>query len=115
MPSEPAVRRHRLCCFPRRATDHRHTAYAFPNDTREQERLELQGLCIKKLLGDRLYLAPLSPEKPPRRILDIATGVGDWAVEMGDMFPESTVIATDLSPIQPDEVPPNVEFYVEDS
>ncbi|UNI22123.1 hypothetical protein JDV02_008043 [Purpureocillium takamizusanense] len=34
---------------------------------------------------------------------------------MGDLFPASTVIATDLSPIQPDNVPPNVFFYVEDS
>ncbi|PNY25716.1 Uncharacterized protein TCAP_04335, partial [Tolypocladium capitatum] len=90
-------------------------SYAFPNDAPEQERLWLQGECVKKLLGDRLYLAPLSTSRPPRRILDVATGVGDWPIQMGDMFPESLVIATDLSPIQPDEVPPNVHFYVEDS
>lgn len=48
-------------------------------------------------------------------VLDIATGMGDWAIGMGDYFPQSQIIATDLSPIQPDEVPPNVNFYVEDS
>ncbi|KAH7142174.1 putative TAM domain methyltransferase [Dactylonectria macrodidyma] len=90
-------------------------SYAFPNDASEQERLALQGECIKMLLGDRLYFAPLAPAKPPLRILDIATGVGDWAIEMGDRFPGSTVVATDLSPIQPNEVPPNVHFYVDDS
>ena len=90
-------------------------AYAFPNDSPEQERLELQGECIKRLLGTRLYLAPLSTSRPPRAILDVATGVGDWAIQMGDLFPTSTVIGTDLSPIQPAEVPPNVHFYVEDS
>ncbi|KAH8664936.1 S-adenosyl-L-methionine-dependent methyltransferase [Ilyonectria robusta] len=90
-------------------------SYAFPNDASEQERLALQGQCIKKLLRDRLYFAPLSRAKPPLRILDIATGVGDWAIEMGDLFPGSMVIATDLSPIQPVDVPPNVHFYVDDS
>ncbi|KAL6406082.1 hypothetical protein AUP68_10644 [Ilyonectria robusta] len=90
-------------------------SYAFPNDNPEQERLELQGECIKRLMDDRLYFAPLSASKPPRAILDLATGVGDWAVQMGDLFPDSLVIGTDLSPIQPAEVPPNVHFYIEDS
>lgn len=34
---------------------------------------------------------------------------------MGDLFPQSEVVATDLSPVQPRNVPPNVNFYVEDS
>ncbi|KYK60315.1 methyltransferase domain-containing protein [Drechmeria coniospora] len=90
-------------------------AYAFPNDAQEQERLELQGVALKKLFGDRLFFAPLSEATPPRTILDVATGVGDWAIQMGDLFPNSEIIATDLSPIQPKQVPPNVCFYVEDS
>ena len=76
--------------------------------------MELQGTCFT-LLTNSLYLAPLSPSRPPRAILDIATGVGDWAIEMGDRFPKSLIIGTDLSPIQPAEVPPNVHFFVEDS
>lgn len=89
-------------------------AYAFPNDKAEQERLALQDTAFTKAMGNRLFFAPLNAH-PPRRILDIATGTGDWAIAMGDIFTEATVIATDLSPIQPDAVPPNVEFYVEDS
>jgi ubiquinone/menaquinone biosynthesis C-methylase UbiE len=54
-------------------------------------------------MNDRLYMALLSAKKPPRNILDIATGVGDWAIQMGDLFPDSTVIGTDLSPIQPND------------
>jgi hypothetical protein len=34
---------------------------------------------------------------------------------MGDKFPEAEVQATDLSPIQPDSVPPNVYFFVDDA
>ncbi|KAI3572524.1 hypothetical protein IWW34DRAFT_838126 [Fusarium oxysporum f. sp. albedinis] len=51
------------------------------------------GECYKRLMNDRLYMAPLSAKKPPRNILDIATGVGDWAIQMGDLFPDSTVLA----------------------
>ncbi|PHH62450.1 hypothetical protein CDD81_7097 [Ophiocordyceps australis] len=90
-------------------------SYAFPNDVPEQERLLLQGEAMTKVFGDRLFFAPLSRSTPPRTILDVATGVGDWAIQMGDLFPESQVVATDLSPIQPQQVPPNVNFYVEDS
>ena len=81
----------------------------------ERERLAFQGEILTELFGGRLFLSPLSRATPPRRILDIATGMGDWAIQMGDLFPDAQVIGTDLSPIQPEEVPPNVEFYIEDS
>ncbi|KAK2590759.1 hypothetical protein QQS21_011550 [Conoideocrella luteorostrata] len=90
-------------------------SYAFPNDVPERERLDLQARILMKLFGGKLFFAPLNEYKPPRYILDIATGLGDWAIQMGDLFPNSKIIATDLSPIQPEEVPPNVNFYVEDS
>ncbi|EHK26234.1 uncharacterized protein TRIVIDRAFT_35899 [Trichoderma virens Gv29-8] len=89
-------------------------SYAFPNDEPEQERLAIQDYVFTKAMGDRLYFAPLD-DHPPKQILDIATGTGDWAISMGDRFPNARVTATDLSPIQPDVVPENVEFYVEDS
>ncbi|KAF4336777.1 glycoside hydrolase family 76 [Fusarium beomiforme] len=97
------------------STDSWHAAYLFPNDNSEQERLGIMGECYKLLMKGKLYLAPLSAKRPPRHILDIATGIGDWAIQMGDLFPAATVIGTDLSPIQPNDVPPNVYFYVEDS
>ncbi|PFH61337.1 hypothetical protein XA68_17639 [Ophiocordyceps unilateralis] len=87
-------------------------SYAFPNDALERDRLALQGEALRRLLNGRLFLAPLST---PRMMLDIATGIGDWAIQMGDLFPDAHVIATDLSPIQPEQVPPNVSFFVEDS
>ena len=90
-------------------------AYPFPNDVAEQDRLKLQSNCVKHLLGNKLYFAPLSRTNPPLRVIDVATGLGDWAIEMGDLFPGSIIVGTDLSPIQPGEVPPNVHFYVEDA
>ncbi|QUC16114.1 uncharacterized protein UV8b_00355 [Ustilaginoidea virens] len=90
-------------------------SYAFPNDLLEQDRLKIQSQAILKLFRGRIFFAPLNQLQPPRYVLDVATGLGDWAIQMGDLFPSSEIIATDLSPIQPDQVPPNVKFYVEDS
>lgn len=58
-----------------------------------------------------LHKAPL---KNPERALDLGTGTGLWAIEFGDQYPNCTVIGTDLSPIQPHWVPPNVEYIVDD-
>ncbi|KAL7937022.1 S-adenosyl-L-methionine-dependent methyltransferase [Trichoderma chlorosporum] len=93
---------------------YREGSYAFPNDLPELERYALQDVAFTKAMNNKLYFAPLD-DHPPRRILDIATGTGDWAIAMGDRFPNAKVTATDLSPIQPDIVPENVEFYVDDS
>ena len=37
----------------------------------------------------------------PSRVLDIGTGTGIWAIEFAEQYPKSTVIGTDLSPVQP--------------
>jgi hypothetical protein len=47
--------------------------------------------------------------------LDIGTGTGDWAIEMGDAYPNATIEGTDLSPIQPTDVPANVQFVIDDA
>jgi len=56
----------------------------------------------------------LAPSKEPTSILDLGTGTGSWAVDVADHFPNATVIGTDLSPIQPSWVPPNLQFEVSD-
>jgi trans-aconitate methyltransferase len=65
------------------------------------------------VLGGELYTAPLT--KKPQRVLDIGTGTGIWAIEMADRHPTASVIGTDLSPIQPNWVPPNLQFYIDDA
>jgi SAM-dependent methyltransferase len=63
-------------------------------------------------LNGSLHLAPIPAY--PNRILDIGTGTGIWAIDMGDRYPSASVIGNDLSPIQPSFVPPNVQFEVDD-
>lgn len=47
-------------------------------------------------------------------MLDVGTGTGIWAVDFADEHPESEVIGVDLSPIQPQFVPPNLTFEIDD-
>lgn len=85
--------------------------YFMPNDISEQERLELQHAISLRLLG-ALYLAPV---ERPHRVLDLGTGTGIWAIDFATAHPEADVLGTDLSPIQPEYVPPNCRFEVDDA
>lgn len=87
--------------------------YNFPNDEAEQDREDMKHACVK-MLCQQLYFAPLD-ERNVQNVLDIGTGTGIWAIEMGDQFPAANVVGIDLSPIQPDWVPSNVHFVVDDA
>ncbi|KAI8682056.1 hypothetical protein NCS55_00459900 [Fusarium keratoplasticum] len=93
----------------------RRLEYNMPNDDLECERLDLQHHLFILTLDGRLGLAPPNdPDSKVKRVLDVGTGTGIWAVDFGDEHPEAQVIGVDLSPIQPSFVPPNVEFFVDD-
>ena len=47
-------------------------------------------------------------------ILDIGTGTGRWAIQMGELYNGARITGNDLSPIQPSWVPNNVNFLVDD-
>ncbi|KAF2691045.1 S-adenosyl-L-methionine-dependent methyltransferase [Lentithecium fluviatile CBS 122367] len=97
----------------RRYHSYREGAYNFPNDESEQDRLDLSHHLCLMLLDDKLHLADL-PQDKPLRILDVGTGTGIWAMDIGDKYPNAEVVGNDLSPIQPRWVPPNVHFEVDD-
>ncbi|KAI5461959.1 S-adenosyl-L-methionine-dependent methyltransferase [Mariannaea sp. PMI_226] len=82
------------------------------NDDLQNETLDIQHHVFTLSQNDKLYLAPL-PENM-KRVADIGTGTGIWAIDFGDMHPDTEVIGTDLSPIQPSWVPPNVQFQIDD-
>jgi len=84
-----------------------------PNDEREQDRLDIVHHLYLLMLRDKLHMAPIG--KNPQRILDIGTGTGIWAIDMGESYPSAEVIGTDISPIQPNWVPPNVQFQIDDA
>ncbi|PQE22047.1 hypothetical protein CJF30_00010016 [Rutstroemia sp. NJR-2017a BBW] len=88
--------------------------YPLPNDVLEQDRLNFQHRFLRMTIDGKLFISPVDTSGPIN-VLDIATGTGIWAVEFANEYPQSTVIGTDLSPIQPSYVPPNCSFQIEDA
>lgn len=88
-------------------------AYWGSNDERQNEALDLSHHAMTIACEDRLFLAPLEKDKI-QRVLDVGTGTGVWAIDFADEFPEAEVIGTDISPIQPTWIPPNLKFEIED-
>ncbi|KAK5138071.1 hypothetical protein LTR08_005869 [Meristemomyces frigidus] len=48
-------------------------------------------------------------------LLSVVIDTRIWAVEFAEAFPGTQVIGTDLSPIQPDFIPPNCQFIVDNA
>ncbi|KAK3400618.1 S-adenosyl-L-methionine-dependent methyltransferase [Sordaria brevicollis] len=86
--------------------------YWGPNDEKANEVLDIFHHAMTICLDGRLFDAPL-PENP-ENALDVGTGTGLWAIDFADQFPNCTVTGTDISPIQPSWVPPNVRFEIDD-
>ncbi|OIW23061.1 S-adenosyl-L-methionine-dependent methyltransferase [Coniochaeta ligniaria NRRL 30616] len=109
--------------------------YLLPNDEPEQEREDMKHAMVVTVCDGLLHFAPISN---PQRILDKSEkGRLRWSMRrgsypqlnirvpglltepfwstVGDEYPEAEVIGIDLSPIQPNWVPPNVKFMVDDA
>ncbi|KAK0708567.1 S-adenosyl-L-methionine-dependent methyltransferase [Lasiosphaeris hirsuta] len=90
--------------------------YAFPNDEVEQNRDDMKhSMSLLLCHGDYFY-APIEEVLAAggAEVLDLGTGTGIWAIELGDKYPEAKITGIDLSPIQPNFVPQNVHFFVDD-
>lgn len=86
--------------------------YWAPNDDQQNEGLDIIHNVLLMVLDNKLFLAPIGDNV--HRVLDLGTGTGIWAIDFGDQFPNAEVIGTDISPIQPTWVPPNVKFSIDD-
>ncbi|KAH7175418.1 methyltransferase [Dactylonectria macrodidyma] len=89
--------------------------YLFPNDETEQYRDDMKHSLSVYLCEGEFFFAPIHEwlEKGAD-VLDLGTGTGKWCVELADEYPNSEFHGMDLSPIQPDWVPENVLFVVDD-
>ncbi|KAK7210093.1 hypothetical protein V2G26_017271 [Clonostachys chloroleuca] len=89
------------------------TEYWAPTDERHIEGNDIAHHIALLLLDEQLTLAPISSH--PQQILDIGTGTGIWAIDMADQYPGAEVLGTDISAVQPDWVPPNCIFQIDDA
>ncbi|KAH8677837.1 hypothetical protein BX600DRAFT_493226 [Xylariales sp. PMI_506] len=92
---------------------YREGKYFFPNDPAEQDRLDFQHAGTHILLDNKLAWAPF--KETPKNVLDIGTGTGIWAIEFAEENPESNVVGSDISMIQPEVDLPNCSFVKEDA
>ncbi|KAG5642892.1 hypothetical protein DXG03_001899 [Asterophora parasitica] len=82
--------------------------YTLPNDASEWERLDDLHNGWKAYLDHKLSYAPLVENA--EQILEIGAGSGAWAIQAAETYPNATVVATDISPLPPRPLPPNVRF-----
>lgn len=54
---------------------------SWPNDGEEQERLDMMHEMMLAMMDRKLFLAPVG--NSPRRVLDLGTGTGIWAIDFG--------------------------------
>lgn len=62
------------------------------------------------LKDDKLFCAHLSA---PKKTLDFGMGTGIWAIDVAGAFTTANVVSMDISPIQPNWVPPNWRFEID--
>ncbi|KAF5724613.1 mRNA 3 end-processing YTH1 [Fusarium mundagurra] len=86
--------------------------YWATNDAQQTEAMDIIHHFLVLILDGKLHLAPLKDDI--KTVLDVGTGTGIWAIDFADEHPQAEVIGTDISPIQPSWVPPNVKFEIED-
>jgi ubiquinone/menaquinone biosynthesis C-methylase UbiE len=91
---------------------YKNARYPIPNDDIEQNREDMKHAMMLELTDGKLFFAPIG--KHPQKVIDLATGTGIWAIDFADQFPSAEVLGIDFTPIQPDWVPPNLKFVVDD-
>ena len=90
--------------------------YLLPNDTDEQDRLDLQHKVTVLIMNEQLCWAPLDlGPNSSGRALDIGTGTGIWPNEFAKQNPHWHVTGSDLSLIQPAGKVSNCDFIREDA
>ncbi|KAM5386585.1 hypothetical protein ACJZ2D_000548 [Fusarium nematophilum] len=106
--------------------------YWAPNDAHQNDSVDLNHHMLTLVLDEQLFLAPLVRESV-KTVLDVGTGTGKdlgyvcstrltgqkleltpFCSDFADELPHAEVIGTDISPIQPSWVPPNLKFEIED-
>ncbi|RMZ80883.1 hypothetical protein DV737_g2732, partial [Chaetothyriales sp. CBS 132003] len=90
-------------------------AYLYPNDDLECERLNQLHEIFNLHFDGRLYWSPLDPDTATK-VLDLGTGTGQWPIDLSDsdLLPKAEITGIDLSIIQPEVVPKNVFFEIQD-
>ncbi|KAF5706061.1 hypothetical protein FGLOB1_7627 [Fusarium globosum] len=115
---DSVVENYLYCC--RRQYPNPGTGYSY--EPIDPERTELWEEMPSKYCGVRrlasmvfastFWIVPTDHEN--KRVLDIGTGTGTWAIDLADNNPGIRVTGIDIAPFQPRDVPPNLDFQIDD-
>lgn len=94
----------------RRYHTFRDGSYWAPNDQMNSYHEKIFHHLMLLVLGDRLYLAPISS---PKHVIDLGTGTGRWAIDFADHHEDAEVLGIDLSVVEGTSHP-NLRFIVDD-
>ncbi|KAI1647030.1 S-adenosyl-L-methionine-dependent methyltransferase [Daldinia loculata] len=83
-----------------------------PNDAIHDESMDIFHHIATIMLDGKILAAPLSDDV--QKVLDVGCGTGIWAIDFADQYPNAEVIGVDVSPQQPQWIPPNLRFEVDD-
>ncbi|KAI8885619.1 S-adenosyl-L-methionine-dependent methyltransferase [Backusella circina FSU 941] len=91
------------------------SAYWFPNDDEEMDRLIGQHFALKTLFGGNIspYVLNNIDLTQNAIVLDVGCGPGTWIMDTATEFPQSQFIGVDMCDIFPNNIrPANVSFQV---
>ncbi|SPJ70438.1 uncharacterized protein FTOL_00166 [Fusarium torulosum] len=83
-----------------------------PNNQQEQDRNVIQHTVIVYVFEGHLHLSPITSR--PKRVLDVGTGPGTWALEFAQKHPHCSVLGVDIEPVKPSYSRPNCSFMTMD-
>ncbi|KAI1400250.1 S-adenosyl-L-methionine-dependent methyltransferase [Hypoxylon fuscum] len=83
-----------------------------PNDAQHNETMDILHHVSTLMQDGKIYLAPLG--RDIQKVLDVGCGTGIWAIDFADLYPGAEVIGVDISPSQPQWIPPNLRFEIDD-
>ncbi|KAM0242296.1 hypothetical protein ACHAP5_007236 [Fusarium lateritium] len=74
--------------------------------------LVIQHTVIVYVFEGHLHLSPITSR--PKRVLDVGTGPGTWALEFAQKHPHGSVLGVDIEPVKPAYSRPNCSFLTRD-
>ncbi|KAF9048229.1 S-adenosyl-L-methionine-dependent methyltransferase [Hymenopellis radicata] len=89
------------------ASPNAQTPYALVATDAEWDRLDAQHNGIAKYLNQKLAPVDLGQ---PKKILEIGSGSGAWAIQAAKLYPDADVLAVDMNPLPARPLPSNIRF-----
>ncbi|KAI1037553.1 hypothetical protein LB505_011442 [Fusarium chuoi] len=92
--------------------------YWISNDNQANEALDINHHVLILMYNDKLFIAPLKDDIQEfgrcKTLKQSSEPLAYTGRDFADEFPNAKVVGTDISPIQPSWLPPNLEFQIDD-